>query len=295
LNKTALIFGSSGQDGYYLNILLSKKNIKVINISRKSGDLIGDISDFEFVNNVIRINNPSYVFHLAAISSTSHNYLKENNYGIVCGIINILESLKINNVDCKTFFAGSAIQFVNNGLPINENTAFSYDNPYSIARNHAVDYIRYFRNNFNSKIYIGYLFNHDSFLRKNNHLNKKIINHVINVNNGSKEKLLIGNLNARKEFNHAKDIVDAIWVLVNQDDTFEVVIGSGISYKIKDWISYCFNYFNIKDWNNFIEIDKNYLNPYKILVSDPSLIKSLGWNNKIEFEELANSMINNNL
>ena len=159
MKRTAIIFGSNGQDGIYLDKLLSSKNIKVLKVSRKLSDLNGDISDFFFVNKIIKELKPNFIFHLAAISSVSHDYIIDNNDAIIRGTINILESLNKNKINCKTFFSGSAIQFVNNDLPINENSEFIYNNPYTIARNSAVNFIRYYRKKFGFKIYVGYLFN----------------------------------------------------------------------------------------------------------------------------------------
>ena len=290
MKKSAIIFGSSGQDGYYLNKLLLRNNIKTINISRKSGDVIGDVSDFKFVENVIKKYTPNFIFHFAAVSSTKHEFLFENNLAISTGTINILESIKNNNRSCKVFLSGSAMQFRNDGKPINESTPFHANSPYSVSRIHSVYLARYFREKFGLKTYIGYLFNHDSPFRSSKHINQRIVEFVVNISNGNNGKLIIGDLNAKKEFNHAEDIIEAIWILVNQNNIFEAVIGSGLCYSIQEWIEYCFETYNL-NWNNYVEIDSNYEKQYNSLVSSPKLIKSLGWEPKNNMSSLADLML----
>jgi GDPmannose 4,6-dehydratase len=142
------------------------------------------------------------------------------------------------------------------------------------------------------QIYNGYLFNHDSHLRSSKHLNQKIISFVKKVKYGTDQVLDIGDIEVKKEFNYAGDIIEAIWTLIKQDSIFEVVIGSGQAYAIKDWIAYCFNIIG-KDWKQHINTNTDYMPEYKILVSDPTLIKSLGWLPKTDFHELANIMTTN--
>lgn len=287
--KTAVIFGSSGQDGFYLSNLLNKKQIKTICISRNSGDIIGDISNLEFVNNITK-TKPDYIFNLAATSSTNHNSLFLNHNSISTGTINLLESVYRFSKKSKVFLCGSAMQFENDGTPINESTAFESNSPYSFSRIHSVYAARYYRSHLGLKIYVGYLFNHDSPLRKENHINQKIVQSVIRISKGSSEKLLIGNIKVKKEFNFAGDIVEAIWDLVSQSNFFEAVIGSGIAYSIKDWLEYCFSSFNL-NWTSHVEINENFKSDYKILVSQPNLIKSTGWRPKVDFSQLADMMI----
>jgi len=290
LNKTALIFGSSGQDGYYLNILLSKKNIKVINISRNSGDIKGDVSNYIFVNKIINEYKPNFIFHFAANSVTSHDALFDNNLSISNGTINILEATKRNSPFSKVFISGSAMQFKNTGNPIDEKTPFEPNSPYSVFRINSVYASRYFRIKFGIKVYIGYFFNHDSPLRRSNHINQKITEFVISASKGSSEKLFIGDLNTKKEFNFAGDIIEAIWILINQEEVFEAVIGSGNAFTIKKWIKYCFEKYNL-NWEDYVRINKNHIKEYDILVSNPMVINNLGWSPKLNMFELADLML----
>ncbi len=290
MKKTVIIFGSSGQDGFYLNNLLEKENIKVIKISRTSGDYIGSVGNFEFVDKLIREIKPDFVFHLAANSTTKHYATLDNNISISTGTINLLESIRLHSINTKIFISGSALQFKNNGLPISEDTEFDYSSTYSISRIYSVNMARYYRQKFGLKIYIGYFFNHDSEFRSDDFINQKIVKHLVKVLNGSNEKLIISDLDYKKEFNFAGDIVNAVWLLINQNLIYEAIIGSGKAYSIGDWVKYCFNKFSL-NWENYIATDKKYTSDFKILVSDPKIIYSLGWKPKINFYELADLMI----
>jgi len=291
VNLTAIIFGISGQDGYYLSELLKKKNINIIGVSRNNKNYLkGDVSDYSFVKKLVSDVQPDYIFHLAAISSTKHDYLFENHATISTGTLNILEIVRVYSSHTKVFISGSAMQFKNDGLPINESTPFDPNSAYSCSRIDSVYASRYFRNKFNIKVYIGYFFNHDSPLRTINHINQQIVISAFKIKNKEEDKILIGNPEILKEFNYAGDVVNAIWCLVNQDDFFESIIGSGIVYSIYDWAKYIFSRLDL-DLEQYLIIDTNFKIDYKILQSDPRLIKSIGWNPQVDFYKLADLMI----
>lgn len=291
MNSTAIIFGISGQDGYYLRELLMKNNINVIGVSRNNKDYLqGDVSDYSFVKKIILSYQPNYIFHFAAVSSTKHDLLFENHATISIGTLNILENVRLHSRHTKVFISGSAMQFLNDGFPINENTHFDPNSAYSCSRIDSVYTSRYFRNKFNLKVYTGYFFNHDSPLRSINHINQQIVVAAYKIKNKEQDKITIGNPFILKEFNYAGDVVEAVWCLVQQDNVFETIIGSGIVYSIYDWAKYIFSRLDL-DLDQHLVIDTNFKTDYKILQSDPRLIKSLGWKPKVDFYKLADLMI----
>lgn len=288
----AIIFGITGQDGQYLKKLLKKNNIEIIGVSRSNPAYVkGEVSNLQFVSYLIEYHKPDYIFHLAANSITSHDVLFENHEAISTGTLNILESVKKYCKNCKVFLSGSAMQFKNTGIPIDENTEFVASSPYALARIHSVYAGRYYREKFKIPVYIGYFFNHDSDLRTERHIGKKITNAVNKIKNGSQDKLELGNIDVKKEFNFAGDIVEAVWLLVNQDKIFEAVIGSGDAHSIKEFVDYCFKVIG-KDYTDYVVIKEDFVPDYNILVSNPSLIKSIGYNPKTDFHKLANIMLN---
>lgn len=289
----AIIFGVNGQDGYYLSRLLNERQIDVIGISRKGGYINGSVSDCSFVVSIIKTHQPDYIFDFAANSTTHHSALFENHETISTGTLNILDAVRLYSPSTKVFLSGSAMQFLNEGLPINEQTPFEASSAYSVARIQSVYSARYYRNKFSMKVYVGFFFNHDSPLRSEHHVNQKIAKAVQRIALGSKELLELGNINVQKEFGFAGDTVEAVWTLINQDKVFETIIGTGKAYSIKEWTVSCFEKSG-KDWKNFVVTNQNFVPEYDILVSDPQLIKSLGWAPKVEFEKLVELMMFNN-
>jgi GDPmannose 4,6-dehydratase len=283
--KTALIFGASGQDGYYMNKLLTCYKIITKGISRSGNFIKGDVGNREFVKEIIRSTKPTYIFNFAANSTVEHTSVFENHDTISTGVLNILEAVYQYSPNSKVFVSGSGLQFLNSGDPISENSPFDAKDAYSASRISSVYYSRYYRN-LGLKVYIGYFFNHESPLRSSRHINKKIVIAAKQISAGETQYIEIGDIMVKKEFTYAKDSVFAAWILINNDQVFEAVIGSGIAYSIKDWLEICFQYYNL-NWKNHIKVIPNYKSPYKILISDPSTIKSLGWHQTINFNELA--------
>jgi GDPmannose 4,6-dehydratase len=286
----ALIFGVSGQDGFYLRSLLAAKNIEVIGVSRSEGNWIkGNVADRETVDHLLKEHQPHYVFHLAANSTPRHEVLFENHETISTGTFNILEAAYKFSSHTKVFLAGSGLQFVNEGKPISENDPFEARDPYSVSRIQSVYAGRYYRS-LGLKVYAGYFFNHDSPLRSERHINKRIALAVNRIARGSKEVIEVGDINVKKEFSFAGDVAEAVWTLVNQENYFEAVIGSGKAYSIKNWIETCFQLKGM-NWEPYVTEKNDFVSQYEILVSDPRLINSLGWNIKIGIQQLASMMI----
>ena len=280
----AIIFGAGGQDGHYLRQLLAREKVESVCISRSGKNVIGDVSDRAFVSGLIDRHQPDYIFHLAANSTTRHDALFDNHAAISTGTINILEGVYRHSPSTKVFLSGSAMQFENNGLPIDENTPFAALSPYAVCRVQSVFAGRYYRS-LSLKVYVGYFFNHDSPLRRPNHVNQKIALAVRNL-----EPVEIGDISVRKEFNFAGDAMEAVWMLVNQTDVFEAVIGSGIAHSIEEWVDICFSLVG-KNWRDYVTIKTGFAPEYQVLVSNPKLIKSLGWTAKVDIEGLAKLMV----
>lgn len=285
----AIIFGVSGQDGHYLSILLKDSGYEVIGITRQDNSLKVSISDHPSVAELVKLHQPAFIFHLAANSTTSHPALFENHATIATGTLNILEAVKVNSPLTKVFISGSGLQFKNNEQPIKETDPFEARDAYSVSRIQSVYAARYFRS-LGIKTYVGYFFNHDSPLRTERHMTKKIAEAAKRIGAGSNEKLEIGDVDAIKEYTYAGDIVKGIWTLVNQDEIAEANISSGNGYSIKDWLVQCFSIIS-KDWKNYVITNPDFESQYMQLVSDPSRIFSLGWKPEVSFEELANMMM----
>ena len=285
----AIIFGINGQDGYYLNQLLQQQCCEVIGVSRSGNYLRTNIADYDEVSDLIKTYTPDYIFHFAANSTTQHAALFENHSAIATGTLNILEAVRNCSPFSKVFISGSALQFKNDDTPVKETNPFEARDAYSISRIQSVYAARYFRS-LGVQAYVGYFFNHDSPLRTERHITKKITETVKRIQQGSSEKLKIGDASVIKEWSFAGDIVKAVWTLVNQNEIWEANIGSGLGYSIEEWIEVCFSIIH-KNWKKHVLQKPDFIADYHSLVSDPSLIYSLGWKPEISFEDLARMMI----
>ena len=285
----SIIFGANGQDGYYLENLLRANQVETISISRSTGNIKADVSEYATVKELIKTYKPSHIFHLAANSTTKHSALFENHDTISTGTINILEAVKKYHPQAKVFITGSGVQFKNSGRPISETDEFEGNSPYSVARIQSVYAARYYRT-LGIKTYTGYLSHHESPLRGKNHVSKMIALAVQRIAKGSEETIVLGDISVEKEWTFAGDIAKAIFTLTNQNEVFEATIGSGKAYSIAQWLQQCFNTIG-KDWRQHISILKEFSPEYKRLVSNPTTINKLGWFPSIDFPELASMMI----
>lgn len=289
--KQAIIFGITGQDGYYLRELLIAQNIAVTGVARTPGNhRSGDVADLTLVDRLLSELRPDYVFHLAAASTTRHEVWQTNRDTIGQGTWNILECVRRHCPECRVFLAGSAVQFANTGRPISEDTPFAADSPYAVSRIESVYTARYYREKFNLKVYVGYLFHHDSPLRGETHVNQKIARFAARPEQYPPAKLEIGDVSVVKEFNFAGDIVSAIWLMVNQTDYYELVIGSGQGHSIAEWLDLCFGKTG-RNWRDFVCGTPGFVSEYQTLVSDPRRLFSLNWRPRVGLAQLCDMMM----
>ena len=286
----AIIFGINGQDGFYLNQLLQQKKIEVTGVSRSAvAWMQGDAGNRSFVESLVKSIQPDYIFHLAASSKVNHDLLFEHQSTIVNGTLNILEAVSQHSSFSRVFITGSGLQFVNDGNPITEKNEFIARDAYSLARIQSVYMARYYRN-MGIKTFTGYLFHHDSPLRTQQHLNRKIADAVKAIAAGKEYPLAISDVTVEKEFGFARDIAQGIFHLVQQDNLQEACIGTGKGYSIEKWLDLCFSSIG-KNWKDYVKLKSDYVPGFKKLISDPSAINATGWKAAMGIEELATLML----
>jgi GDPmannose 4,6-dehydratase len=292
----ALIFGASGQDGYYLSASCRRRGIEVVGISRSASEgnhIKADISSYEQVEAIIRYHLPDFVFHLAANSTTNHAALLENHHTICTGTVNVLESVLRYCPKAKVFITGSGLQFVNKGCAISEKDPFQATSAYALSRIQSVYAARYFRS-LGLQVYVGYLFHHESPRRKLHHVSKKIAWAARQIASGQLNTLEIGDISVRKEWTFAGDVVEGILTLVFQDDVYEATIGSGVPYSIQDWLELCFEFVGL-DWQKYVVLKEGFKAEYSCLFSNPATINSLHWSPSVDFPSLAKMMMTSDL
>jgi GDPmannose 4,6-dehydratase len=293
LEKNAIIFGANGQDGHYLGKLCEERGIRPIGVSRSGSGILGDVSKWDQVETLVKEHQPEFIFHLAANSTTRHDAIFENHETISTGTLNILESVFRHSKGSKVFIAGSGLQFENHQKPISESDPFEARSPYAVARIQSVYAVRYFRT-LGIRSYVGYLFHHESPLRKENHVSKKIALAVQRISRGSGEILELGDITVEKEWTFAGDVAEAILTLVMQDQVAEAVIGSGIPYSIERWLETTFGLIG-KDWRQHVRVKDRFVPEYRRLVSNPARMNTLGWSQKCGLSTLAKMMIFENV
>ena len=285
----ALIFGANGQDGTYLMQAFRDRGINPVGIDQTGPMLHGDVADAAFVSARIREHSPAYIVHLAALSTTRHDALFVNHAAISTGTLNILEAVYQQKLPARVLLCGSGVQFQNDGSPISEQTPFAATSPYAVARIHSVYAARYYRS-LGVRAYVAYLFHHESPRRPHGHVSQRVVAAARRIRGGSTEVLEIGNLSVAKEWTFAGEVVQAMLILLEQESVFEAVVGSGETHTIQEWVETCFALAGL-DWKRHVREKPGFVPEYPMLRSQPAVIRSLGWQPRIGFSELAALMM----
>jgi GDPmannose 4,6-dehydratase len=286
---TALIFGAGGQDAHYLAGICRAEGVRPVCVSRSAGDERGDVGDLERVEALVKAHAPDWVFQLAAASTTRHDAVFENLRAISAGSLNVLEAVRRHRPGARVLLAGSGVQFANRGLPISERDPFEASSPYAVARIHAAYAGRYYRS-LGLRVYVAYLFHHESPLRKPGHVSRTVVEAARRIAAGSGETLALGDLSVEKEWTFAGEVARALWMLVRQDRVQEAAIGSGVAHPIQAWVERCFALAGA-DWRRHLRTQEGFRAEYPRLVSDPATIRSLGWSPTVDLDALARMMM----
>ena len=330
-NKVALITGITGQDGSYLAELLLSKGYEVHGIIRRSSSMntgridhiynnpnlklhYGDVTDSLSIMNVLKKHNPSEIYNLAAQSHVKVSFETPEYTATVdaLGTLKILESVRVLNMDktCKIYQASTSEMFgLVQEIPQKETTPFYPRSPYGVAKLYAYWITKNYRESYGMFACSGILFNHESPRRGFNFVTKKIVDGLESISAGRQECLYMGNLNALRDWGHAKDYVKAMWLMLQQDTPQDFVIATGKQYSVKDFIEKCAPYFylnirwegegldevgiNVNTGKVIIRVDPKYFRPAEVetLLGDPSKAKSvLGWEPEYTFDALVEDM-----
>jgi GDPmannose 4,6-dehydratase len=284
--RRALICGVSGQDGAYLAQLLLGKGYEVWGTSRdaqtstfsslkKLGilDKVNTISmslvDFRSVLQALSKIYPDEVYNLAGQSSVGLSFDQpvDTLESITLGTVNLLESIRFLNTNIRFYNAGSSECFGDiGGVPATENTAFRPKSPYAIAKAAATWQVDLYRQAYGLFACTGILFNHESPLRPERFVTRKIIAAACRISQGSGERLELGNIEVRRDWGWAPEYVDAMWRMLNHDKPQDFVIATGVTQSLRDFLTTAFDTVHL-DWNDHVQTNPNLLRP-----SDPSEI-----------------------
>ena len=335
--KSALIFGITGQDGSYLADYLLKKNYIVHGVKRRSSSFntgridhiyqdphetkrkfilhYGDVTDSLSVSNLIRLIRPDEIYNLAAQShvAVSFEVPEYTANADALGALRILEAIKFHKFQKRTKFyqAGTSEMFGKvREMPQKESTPFYPRSPYGVAKLYAHWITINYRETYNIFACNGILFNHESPKRGETFVTKKIVSALVRIKLKRQKKLFLGNLNAKRDWGHAKDYVEAMWKMMQQKKPKDYVISTGKQYSVKQFVNLVLKELKIKyTWKGkgikskcydnrgkcIIECDKTYIRPLEVdtlLGNSNKAKKELKWKPKVSINQLVKEMVN---
>jgi GDPmannose 4,6-dehydratase len=323
--KTALITGITGQDGSYLTELLLRKGYQVHGIIRRASTFntdridhlyedphnpaaqiklhYGDLADGTGLRRVIEAVEPDEVFNLAAQSHVAVSF-QQPEYTVdvdAIGTLRILEAIrdvsKRTGKLIKFYQAGTSEMFGATPPPQGENTPFYPRSPYAAAKVYAYWQTVNYREAYGLFAANGILFNHESERRGETFVTRKITRAATRIKLGLQKKLFLGNLDAMRDWGHAEDYVEAMWLILQQDKPDDFVVATGESYSVKEFVQRVFGQLDM-DWEEHVLIDPRYFRPTEVeyLHGDPTKAKTvLGWSPKVSFAELVQRMVTSDL
>lgn len=309
--KTALICGVSGQDGTYLAKLLLERGYTVHGASRdaqassfrnlrKLGliDAVRleslNITDFRSVLQALRRVNPDEIYNLAGQSSVGLSFDQpvETLDSISGGTLNLLEAIRFTDRPIRFYNAGSGECFGDTPTPADETTAFRPRSPYAVAKSAAHWEVANYADAYGLYACTGILFNHESPLRAERFVTRKIVAAACRISRGGKERLSLGNLGVQRDWGWAPEYVEAMWMMLQQEKAENFVIATGKSYTLQDFVERAFAEVNL-DWREHVDIDKTLYRPADITYASANPARAntqLGWKATAMMPEVVKRM-----
>jgi GDPmannose 4,6-dehydratase len=325
MSKCALITGITGQDGSYLAEFLLEKGYRVFGMVRRSSSVektridpfygrsvadggrlqleYGDLADGSSLRRVLSKVKPDEIYNLAAQSHVRISFDQaEYTFDVgATGVLRLLEAVRdyrdTMGKDVRLYQASSSEMFGSSPPPQNEETPFHPRSPYAVAKMAAYWHIVNYRQAYQLHCSNGILFNHESERRGENFVTRKITRAAGRIKVRLQDKLYLGNLDARRDWGYAKDYVEAMWLMLQQDRPDDYVVATGQSHTVREFLESVFSRLDL-DWRRHVEINPYYLRPTEVesLCGDASKArKALGWTQKVDFEKLVEIMTDHDL
>jgi GDPmannose 4,6-dehydratase len=309
--KTALICGVSGQDGTYLARLLLQRGYTVYGASRDAQasnfhnlrrlGLIDsvrleslNITDFRSVLQALRRVNPDEVYNLAGQSSVALSFDQpvETLESVSLGTLNLLEAIRFTEQPIRFYNAGSGECFGDTKEPADENTAFRPRSPYAVAKSAAHWEVANYADAYGLFACTGILFNHESPLRAERFVTRKIVAAAVRISRGSGERLRLGNLSVQRDWGWAPEYVEAMWTMLQQDKPESYVIATGRSHTLEEFVDCAFTAVGLL-WRDHVDIDKRLYRPADITYANANPARAnerLGWKAKAAMPDVVAMM-----
>jgi len=320
-NRVAFITGITGQDGSYLTEFLLSKGYVVHGLVRRASNFntqridhlfkdhhesqsklflhYGDLTDSAGLTNLISFIKPDEIYNLAAQSHVKVSFSMPHYTASVdaVGATTILEAIRSLNLNCKFYQASTSEMFGATLPPQNEDSKFYPRSPYAAAKLYAHWVTVNYREAYGIHATSGILFNHESPRRGETFVTRKITRAVAAIKSGRQKNLYVGNLDAIRDWGYAKEYVESMWLMLQQDSPEDYVIATGVGATVKDFCKVAFKEAGL-DWEEYVIIDKNYYRPTEVnaLVGDSRKAKQkLLWSPKTEWNDLAKLMVESDL
>lgn len=315
--KSALITGITGQDGSYLAELLLSKGYKVYGLVRrlsvpnteniehlldKVEIVSGDLMDEGSIMEAVKVSQPDEVYNLAAQSFVKTSWgqpLLTGEYTAL-GVTRVLEAVRALKPDARFYQASSSEMFGKvTEVPQKETTRFYPRSPYGVAKVYGHYITVNYRESFGMYACSGILFNHESPRRGIEFVTRKISNAVARISLGKQDKLVLGNMDAKRDWGYAGDYVEAMWLMLQQETPDDYVISTGETHSIREFVEKAFQAAGISDWEKYVESnDPRFVRPAEVdmLIGDSAKAKEkLGWTPKTTFQQLVEMMVKSDL
>ncbi len=319
MSKKAFITGITGQDGSYLAEFLLEKGYEVYGLVRRvafedeqhrMGRILhikdkvhlvsGSVDNYASLYNVIKDIKPDEIYHLAAQSYVSYSF--DDGFSTFNTNINgthyILSAFKDVVPNARFYFAASSEMFGKvKEVPQNENTPFYPRSTYGISKVDGFHLTRNFREAYKLYACNGILYNHESPRRGSEFVTRKITSHAARIKLGLETKIRLGNIKAKRDWGHARDYVEAMWLMLQQEASDDYVVATGECHSVEKFLDIAFSSLGL-DYKKYLEIDKQLYRPAEVMLlqGDPSKArKELGWNQKVSFRKLVEEMVENDL
>jgi GDPmannose 4,6-dehydratase len=316
LSPSALITGITGQDGAYLAELLLDKGYEVHGMVRRSSaekferiehvrERItlhqGDLLDQRSLVDAIRASRPDEIYNLAAMSFVAVSWIQPTLTAEFTGVgvTRMLEAMRETAPEARFYQASSSEMFGKVlEVPQTESTPFYPRSPYGVAKVYGHHITVNYRESYGLHATSGILFNHESPLRGLEFVTRKITWHAAAIKHGLRDHISLGNLDARRDWGYAKDYVEAMWLMLQQDRADDYVIATGTSHSVRDCVEIAFDQAGLGSWEPYVRLDPQFVRPAEVdhLIGDPSkAARELGWRPKTSFEELIRLMVDADL
>jgi GDPmannose 4,6-dehydratase len=317
MSKTALITGINGMDGSHLADFLLNKGYKVYGLERRSSGenrsnikhiedkihfIKGDLTDQNSLMRALKESNPDEVYNLAAQSfvGESWNTPEQTSDVTGLGVLRILEAIREYGHEKIKFYQASSSEMFGRMVenPSNENTPFYPRSPYGVAKLYGHWITKNYRESYGMFACSGILFNHESERRGLEFVTRKITNGVAKIKLGLADNISLGNLDAKRDWGYAPDYVEAMWLMLQQNEPDDYVIATGVSHSVKEFIKIAFKHIGIDNWEDYIEINPQFLRPAEVDVLCGNAIKAavkLNWTPKTNFKTMVETMVNEDI